>query len=184
MGYNTTIRPRLGKCPMCCNDKNVPLVAGLCNSHYWDNNRRKSAAKFEAKLTGQEGKQTVIDDTDAMFSQVVRLSHADEFGKVECYTCGTVMHWKKMQCGHFIPRIHMLTRFSEDNCKPQCPTCNILKNGNLVAFAEHLNRDRAGAVEALEEQSRNVYTYEVDELKAMIGNWADRKKLLLKNIYQ
>jgi predicted SnoaL-like aldol condensation-catalyzing enzyme len=169
---------------MCCNDKDVPLIAGLCERHYWDNNRRKSAAKFEAKRTGQEGKQTVIDDLDAIFSQVVRLSYADEHGMVECYTCGAVKHWKHMQCGHFIPRIHMFTRFSEDNTKPQCPTCNILKDGNLVAFAQHLERDRPGAVEMLEEQANNVYHYDIDELKAMIGNCAAKKKQLLKNIYQ
>lgn len=182
--HNSTIRPKLGKCPMCCNDKDVPLIAGLCNTHYWDNNRRKSAAKFQAKLTGQEDKQTVIDDLDAIFSQVVRLSHADEHGMVECYTCGAKKHWKLMQCGHFIPRIHMFTRFSEDNCKPQCPTCNLLKDGNLVAFAQYLERDRQGAVEMLEEQARNVYSYDIDELKAMIGNYATRKKQLLKNIFQ
>lgn len=184
MSYST-IRPKLGVCKMCCNDKNVPLVAGLCERHYWDNNRRKSAAKFQAKLTGQPGKQTVINDVDTIFSQVVRLSHADKNGMVECYTCGTKKPWKQMQCGHFIPRIHMLTRFSEDNCKPQCKMCNEGKDGNLVAFAEHLNRDRSGAVDMLEEQARNVYTYEVDELKAMIGNYAARKKEFLKKvIYQ
>jgi len=182
--YNSTIRPKLGICPMCGGNKKVPLTAGLCQQHYWDNNRRKSAAKFQAKMTGQEDMKMVIDDLDAIFSQVVRLSHADEHGMVECYTCGTVKHWKQMQCGHFIPRIHMFTRFSEDNCKPQCPTCNMMKDGNLIAFAEHLNRERAGAVEMLEEQARNVYHYEVDELKAMIGAYAARKKQLLKNIYQ
>jgi hypothetical protein len=169
---------------MCGGTKKVPLIGKLCHTHYWNNNRMKSAAKFEAKMTGQDDKSIVIDDLDAIFSQVVRLSHADEKGMVECYTCGTKKHWKQMQCGHFIPRAHMFTRFSEDNTKPQCPTCNMLKDGNLVAFAEHLNRDRSGAVEMLEEQARNVYHYEVDELKAMIGNYAMKKKALLKNIYQ
>lgn len=180
--YNSTIRPKLGECSMCCNGKNVPLIKGLCERHYWDNNRRKSAAKFEAKLTGQKDKGTVIDDADAMFSQVVRLSHADDHGIVECYTCGTKKPWKQMQCGHFIPRIHMLTRFSEDNCKPQCPNCNVLKDGNLVAFAQHLERDRKGSVEMLEEQANNIYHYDIDELKSMIGNWAAKRKLLLKKI--
>lgn len=184
MYKRSTIRPKTGECPMCCNGKKVPLIAGLCERHYWDNNRRKSAAKFEAKMTGQEDKQTVIDDLDAIFSQIVRLSHADEKGMVECYTCGVKGNWKHMQCGHFIPRIHMFTRFSEDNCKPCCKMCNEGKGGNLVAFAQHLERDRPGSVEMLEEQARNVYHYDVDELKAMIGNYAARKKKLLKNIYQ
>jgi hypothetical protein len=150
---------------MCGGTKKVPLVGGFCNTHYWNNNRMKSAAKFQAKMMGGSDKGTVIDDLDAVFSQVVRLSHADRYGTVECYTCGTKRPWKQMQCGHFIPRIHMLTRFSEDNCKPQCPTCNMMKDGNLIAFAKHLERDRPGAVEMLEEQARNFYSYEIDDLK-------------------
>lgn len=167
---------------MCGGSNKVPLIGKLCQRHYWDSNRRKSAAKLQTKLTGNSDKKTVIEDADAMFSQVVRLSHADDHGNVKCYTCGKVHRWKQMQCGHFIPRIHMLTRFSEDNCKPQCPTCNMLKDGNLIAFAQHLESDRPGAVEMLEEQANNVYTYDIDELKSMIGNWADRKKELLKGI--
>jgi hypothetical protein len=144
----------------------------------------KSAAKFQAKMEGGEDRAIVIGDVDAIFSQVVRLSNADEHGMVQCYTCPSVLNWKQMQCGHFIPRIHMFTRFSEENCKPQCPTCNMMKDGNLIEFAKHLELDRPGSVEMLEEQSHNVYHYEVDELKAMIGDYANRKKLLLKSIYQ
>ena len=62
--------------------------------------------------------------------------------------------------------------------------CNEGKGGNLIAFAQRLERDRPGSVEMLEEQARNVYHYEVDELKALIGNYAAKKKQLLKNIYQ
>jgi hypothetical protein len=60
----------------------------------------------------------------------------------------------------------------------------MMKDGNLIEFAKHLELDRPGSVEMLEEQSHNVYHYEVDELKAMIGDYANRKKLLLKSIYQ
>jgi hypothetical protein len=183
MAYST-IRQKTGICPLCGGNKKAPLTAGLCHTHYWNRNRMNSAAKFQAKMEGGKDKGIVIDDLDAIFSQVVRLSHADEHGTVECYTCGVKKDWKQMQCGHFIPRIHMLTRFSEENCKPQCPTCNMMKDGNLIAFAEHLERERPGAVEMLEEQARNIYSYEIDELKAMIGNYAAKKKLLLRNIYQ
>jgi hypothetical protein len=89
-----------------------------------------------------------------------------------------------MQCGHFIPRAHMFTRFSEDNTRPQCKNCNEHKDGNLIAFAEHLERDRKGSVETLQANARIICHYSIDELKSMIGAYSKKKKELLKGIYQ
>ena len=185
MSHYSTIRPKLAVCPLCGNNKKVPTTKGLCQHHYWERNRMKSAAKHAAKeLAGDVDLQTVIDDLDIVFSQMIRLSYADEHGRVECYTCGVKKHWKQIQCGHFIPRINMYTRFSEDNTKPQCVTCNEQMEGNLKAFAEHLERDRQGTVEMLQANARVVHHYDKDELKSMIGDCSRRVKELLKNIYQ
>jgi hypothetical protein len=185
MYQRSTIQPKLGFCALCANNKKIPLIAGLCNNHYWETRRIKSAVKAQAKvLNDNPDLSTVIDDLDIIFSQVVRLSYADEYGNVECYTCGTVKHWKQMQCGHFIPRAHMFTRFSEDNTRPQCKNCNEHKDGNLIAFAEHLERDRKGSVETLQANARIICHYSIDELKSMIGAYSKKKKELLKGIYQ
>lgn len=71
---------------------------------------------------------------DAVFSEYIRLSHADEYGIVKCVTCGKYDHWKRMDCGHFIPRTHLATRFNEVNCAPQCPECNQWKGGMLEKY--------------------------------------------------
>ena len=105
---------------------------------------------------------------------------------MECYTCGKVDIWKYMDCGHFVPRDNMSTRFSESNCRPQCKTCNQAKDGNEKAFAEHLDSDRPGLSEMLREQGREVHDYSRDELKGMFANYSRQAKKLmkLKNIYQ
>lgn len=75
---------------------------------------------------------------DAVFSEYIRRRHADEFNAATCVTCGTVRHWKDLQCGHYVSRAHMGTRFDEENCNVQCCACNVFKKGNLDEYALYL----------------------------------------------
>ena len=43
-----------------------------------------------------------------------------------------------MQCGHFVPRQYLATRWSENNCRPQCVGCNVWGRGQLLDFEENL----------------------------------------------
>lgn len=177
----------MGTCPLCTSGKKVPVTGkdGLCHTHYWGQINQKSVAKAQEKeLAGDVDLQTLVDDLDIIFSRYIRLKEANEHGIVHCYTCDVSKHWKEMQCGHFISRAHMYTRFSEDNCKGQCPTCNTAKDGNLKAFAAHLESDKPGSVEILQEQGRIIQHWTRDELKAMISDYTRKVKLLMNNIYQ
>jgi hypothetical protein len=170
---------------MCNNNKKVPTTKGLCQTHYWEQNKKKSYDKATAKQFGElEPVKILIDDYDIIFSQLIRLMYADEHGQVKCYTCETVKHWKHMQCGHFVSRAEMPTRFSVKNCRPQCKVCNEDKRGNLAVFAERLEADEPGIVAILQEQARGIQDYGRDELKALIADSTRRVKQLLKNIYQ
>lgn len=133
-----------------------------------------SVAKQEAKVLAEDSDlSAVIDDLDEVFSQYIRLRDSDENGYVECYCrCGTTLHWTESQCMHFVPRAHQNTRFSEENCHGGCPSCNELKKGNLKAYGDHLEEERPGIVEALEEQARAPYKYSVSELKGWIAHYA------------
>ena len=53
----------------------------------------------------------------------------------KCYTCGSKVG---LQCGHYIPRAHMETRFSLVNCHAQCTNCNSTLSGNLKIYREKL----------------------------------------------
>lgn len=183
--YNSTIRQKTGICPMCVGTKKVPLIGKLCQTHYWEQNRKKSVEKANAKQLGElEPVKILIDDLDIIFSQLIRLKDADDFGMVKCYTCEEVKHWKQMQCGHFVPRAEMPTRFSEKNCRPQCKTCNEDKRGNLIVFGEQLEAEEPGIVEILHEQSRCVQGYCRDELKVLVVDTTRRVKKLLNGVYQ
>ena len=172
---------------MCTSGIKVPVFGkdGLCHGHYWGQVNQRSVAKAQEKeLAGDVDLQTLVDDLDIIFSRYIRLKEADQNGIAFCYTCADRYHWKVLQCGHFIPRAHMYTRFSEDNCHQQCGHCNGAKRGNLVVYAANLERDKPGSVEILQEQGRIVQHWTRDVLKAMIGDYTRKVKQLLKGIYQ
>ena len=45
-----------------------------------------------------------------------------------------------MDCGHFMGRTHMSTRWLLDNLGVQCLTCNRVDNGRPEKFAEYIDR--------------------------------------------
>lgn len=157
---------------MCSGTKKQPLTKGLCQTHYWNNIRQKSALKAQEKeLQQDEDLQTLVNDLDIIFSRYIRLKDADMYGMVECYTCDWEGKYTQLDCGHFVPRSHMYTRYSEQNCKPQCVGCNRVKGGRLKEFAEHLERDNPGSVEILQEQARIVQHWSREELKGLIADY-------------
>jgi len=99
-----------------------------------------------------------IKHLDVLFSKFVRLRDADSDGLVRCCTCGKVDHWKKRQCGHFMSRRHLATRWEEKNTGSQCVSCNIFKQGEQVEFAKYLDkRYGEGTAEAMRIKSRNRF---------------------------
>lgn len=83
------------------------------------------------------------DRTDVWFSRWVRLSHANEDLQCECCTCGNTYHVKDIDCGHFVGRSVLATRWHLHNCAPQCSSCNRFKGGDKLAFTRFL-RDKYG----------------------------------------
>lgn len=70
-------------------------------------------------------------ELDRVFSLYIRA----KYPKV-CYTCHKIN--VTLQCGHFVSRTYLATRWDENNCRPQCVGCNIWGRGQLLDFEEHL----------------------------------------------
>ncbi len=68
---------------------------------------------------------------DQIFSKYIRA----KFPKY-CYTCNKPSD--KLQCGHFVSRQYLATRWDEDNCRPQCWGCNGFGHGQLLDFEDNL----------------------------------------------
>ena len=77
-----------------------------------------------------------------------------------------------MQNGHYFPRNRLGTRFHEDNCKPQCPACNIFKRGNYTAYAAYMYKKYGTQkMEQMESLSRKMVKFTVTDYQAMIEGW-------------
>jgi hypothetical protein len=133
---------------------------------------------MEKEIIKEENLSDLIEEADGVFSKYVRLSAADKDGNVSCYICGDKNRWQDSQCMHYIPRANMYTRFLLDNCKAGCKGCNEYKGGNLIKYAERLERETPGITESLYEQGHIVYRISREEIKQVIAEYSIKIKQL------
>lgn len=111
---------------------------------------------------------------DKTFSEYIRRTNADRNGDCICVTCDKKDHWKNMHAGHYLSRQYLSTRFDENNVFPQCPGCNIFKNGNYTAYALFM-LDKYGEekLQWLEQQKHVItkdypYVEKIEEYKTKL----------------
>lgn len=113
----------------------------------------------------------LVDKADAEWSHYIRLrdSSMDEDGNWwgACITCtGLILvrdsdgHWKSSaQCGHYLTREHMSTRYLDTNTHLQCEFCNTVwdKREMLQAYEDALvERYGAGIIDEL-NRTKNIH---------------------------
>lgn len=116
----------------------------------------KTAVKTTAKLK---------KELDRLFSLYIRAKYPKR-----CYTCGKS---GTLQCGHFIPRQYLATRWDENNCRPQCVGCNIFGGGKPLDFEERLKEELGSELVEKMKMSRhkilkldrNWYLAEIEKYK-------------------
>lgn len=149
--------------------------------HATQEDSQKRIAEYEGQEQ-DESLQNLIADLDFVFSRFIRLKYCDENGIVECFTSGVKMRWQEAQCGHFVPRANLATRWLEDNCRPQSEYQNCHLSGNLKVFREKLELERHILPEWLEEQGREVCKPSREELKQLIILYRNKVKIIEKKI--
>lgn len=141
-------------------------------------NKQKSAGKKKPKNL----KSKLRDELDKVFSQYIRLKYSDENGYCRCISCGKIHFWKDIQCGHYMSRRYMSTRWSEDNTRPQCVSCNIFNQGNIQMFRRALIKEigeqRVDLIEARARQE--TCKYSEFEYSVMIKDFKKKVIELLK----
>ena len=124
-------------------------------------------------------------ELDKWFSLYIRLRGADDNGKNQCCTCGKIDNWKKLQCGHFVGRKHLATRFHEMNCFPQCVSCNIFKYGEQWKFGKFIDINLGEGVSeelvilghTILKISRVDYEEKISYYKALVKNLKKEKDI-------
>lgn len=187
----SSIKQKVGICSICeakGDNKEKPLIKGLCLFHYQMNRVRVCEQRKQDRINSGRTKKInfsddlsgLISDADAVFSKYIRWKYADENGYLFCYTSGEWIHISEAQCGHFISRSCMHLRWDERNCRPQSGKDNVALHGNLAVFAQKLNAEKPGIVEILEEESNLVFRPCKEDLRAIISEYTEKLNKLLK----
>lgn len=134
------------------------------------------------KMPGKSSKKKLIDKLDRIFSQYIRLKYSDSKGLCQCISCTTRKPWNEIQNGHYMSRRYFSTRWSEDNCRPQCVACNIFNQGNIQAYRvsliKQIGEQRVNLVEARARQE--TFKYGAFELNAMIQHYTKEVERIAK----
>ena len=118
---------------------------------------------------------------DRVFSQYIRLRDMLPGNVFQCISCGKIKPINQADCGHYINRKHMATRYSEMNCNAQCRSCNRFDEGNMQGYRSHLVwKYGENRVLLLESQKYETRKYSEFEYKALIEHYKKEVKRLLE----
>ena len=107
------------------------------------------------KAAPKSAKAKAKKAADKWFSKFIRLRDSDEFGIVTCITSKRRVHWLDCDCGHWISRAKMATRYDERNCNGQSKQANRFQGGHFLEHGLAIEEKfGAGTREALELKAR------------------------------
>lgn len=120
----------------------------------------------------------LIAKADRVFSEYVRKRDSKN-GYFVCISCGRILPYEQADCGHYINRIHMATRYSEINCNAQCRKCNRFDEGNMSGYRQGLIKKYGEQrVLLLEMQKNDTKKYSNFEYQALIQHYQKEIKKL------
>lgn len=158
----------------------------------WNNRLRSKKKKIEPPFAEglekgwrkpvKSDRSKLIARLDRVFSEYIRIrdSFKTQSGfYFKCISCGKIKPYEDADCGHYVNRGHMGTRFSEDNCHAQCRNCNRFDEGNIYNYRRSLV-DKIGEsrVLLLESRKHDVCKLSEFELKVMIEDYKKKLKAL------
>ncbi len=117
--------------------------------------RRVSLKKVTPNKTKSKTMAWYKKELDRVFSLYVRKVYPKY-----CYTCGKAA--ERLQCGHYISRQYLSTRWSMENCRPQCWGCNGYGKGQPLIFEENLKKEYGNDhVEAMKASRHQIIKLDI-----------------------
>jgi hypothetical protein len=117
-------------------------------------------------------RQKAIAYADKEFSLYIRARDGNR-----CYTCSVV---GACDCGHFVTRAKLGTRWDEENAHAQCRLCNNIHEENPAPFESALKRDHGpGFPEELVRRGNTITKLSAMEIRE-IGRYFRIKRLDLE----
>ena len=115
---------------------------------------------------------------DKVFSEYIRKRDTRN-GVFKCISCGRILPYEQADCGHYINRKHMTTRFDEMNCNAQCRSCNRFDEGNIQGYRRGLVAIYGEQqITLLEDKKHNFRKYSDFEYEVLIKHYKEEIKKL------
>ena len=145
------------------------------------NNKEKPTPLFDAAGVKVKRQPDLKAKLDKEFSLFIRMRDTMPSGFFRCVSCGQIKPYEQADCGHYINRQHMSTRYDEMNCNAQCRKCNRFMEGNIQGYRQGLiakyGEQRVLLLEAKKNQTRKYSDFEYRELiKYYNALWKKLKK--------
>lgn len=172
---------------------------------YWKKSKKKKVKDEASDLFPQvkkKRKPNLVKKLDKVFALYIRLRDTMPSGYCKCISCGRIKPYEEIDCGHFHGRMHMATRFDEDNCHGECHYCltpdaliltqelrwirlgDVREGDKLFAFDEDssLHHPRAYKVATVTHIQRDIQdVYEVELENGDILKTTGNHKWLVRN---
>jgi hypothetical protein len=81
----------------------------------------------------------LVKKLDTLFSRYIRMRDTQN-GYGHCITCRCIITYYNCDCGHFISRNKITTRWDERNANAQCKQCNRFLSGKQYEHGQAINR--------------------------------------------
>lgn len=123
---------------------------------------------FKKRAPKVSDRSKLVRKLDEIFSEYIRIRNSDPSGCVICITCGDKHHWTDVDCGHFVKRGNMATRWHLQNSGGQCRLCNSTHDGKEDLHAEAIDTLYGpGTAESLRQLGKGEKHFMDYELQGM-----------------
>lgn len=124
-------------------------------------------------------KASLTAKLDKVFSEYIRLQDIQVKVPSSLVSRNRILPYDQADCGHYINRKHMSTRFSEKNCNAQCRSCNRFDEGNIQGYRRGLvAKYGESAVVMLESMKNQINKISEFEYNTMIDHYRKEVKRL------
>ena len=129
---------------------------------------QNASERLRLAYKGKSERSQLIGWADKYFSVYIRSRGGDGVTNT-CFTCFVRLPYEDLQCGHFMARRYMNTRWHELNCWPQCNDCNVVKGGNLEVY-ERLLRAKYGdiAIDELRQLAQSSDKFSLGDIESVV----------------
>ena len=128
---------------------------------------------------------SLVRKLDKVFSEYIRLRDSKPYGfkYFKCISCGMLKPYEQMDCGHFIGRTHMATRFDEMNCNGECRACNRMSSDHIIFYQRNLiQKYGIEKVDSLIARGRGTKKWTAWELEILITHYTQEIKKMKDGI--